>query len=559
MLLRTTCVFVLTALVFAAPSAQAAFPGANGKIAFVGHSDGDAEIYTVNADGSAPTKLTNNQAHETKPQWSPDGSKIAFVSDRDSTCGQVLCSTDIYVMNGNGTAQVRLTFLSGDPQASSPVWSPDGSKIAFARTDIWDPGTGEYAQESELYVVPSSGGAPLQLTHSPQPCADGADPPCGPRSFKHDLAWAPDGSRIVFANSDNEWFFECDNGGCWSLGDDSYKQADSVTGAQSFLRSLYSFWPAPVFSPDGSRIALGERMISPQQQEIFVISADGSGGLNVTNHPQDDIEAAWSPDGTKIAFTRAGPGSGLYVMNPDGTGQTPIPNGVGGNQADWQPLGALDPYPRPGGGSPQRVPLVPSYQKCTAPNSQHVEPLDEPSCTPPALTSQVLTTGTAGRGQGSARLDAIQGDPGTPTDEADLRITASASDVRCKQANAACPSGAGSDFTGKLLLSVSARITDRASGFGGVSATASDTKLQAPLTCTASPDATLGASCTTTTSADALIPGYVKETKRTVFSSLRVTLDDPGFNGTGYGPSCPPTCGDGDEAPYLEQGVFIGL
>ncbi len=131
--------------------------------------------------------------------------------------------------------------------------------------------------------------------------------------------------------------------------------------------------------------------------------------------------------------------------------------------------------------------------------------------------------------------------------------------MRCRQANAACPAGAGSDFTGTLLLSLALRVTDRASGFGGVSATVSDAKLQAPLACTPSPDATLGATCTTTTSADALIPGYVREQKRTVVSSFSATLDDPGPNGSGYGPSCPPTCGDGDEAPYLEQGVFIGL
>jgi hypothetical protein len=188
-----------------------------------------------------------------------------------------------------------------------------------------------------------------------------------------------------------------------------------------------------------------------------------------------------------------------------------------------------------------------------------VAPLDEPSCTPPSLSSQVLTTSSVGRQIASARLDAVQGNPATPADEADFKIRAAATDLKCAQASAACPGGAGSDFTGRLVLTLSLRITDRASGFGGVSATISDSRLQAPLTCSDNPTPNHGASCSASTSADALIPGYVKESKRTVVSAQSVTLDDPGPNGTGYGSSCPPTCGDGDELPYLEQGVFTGL
>lgn len=62
--------------------ALAAFPEGNGKIAFVSYRDGNAEIYTMNPDGSDQQRLTEDPASDTEPAWSADGKKIAFVSDR---------------------------------------------------------------------------------------------------------------------------------------------------------------------------------------------------------------------------------------------------------------------------------------------------------------------------------------------------------------------------------------------------------------------------------------------------------------------------------------------
>src|SRR5689334_14377693 len=84
-----------------ASTAQAAFPGANGKIAFDSDVDGNNEIYVVNPDGTDLTRLTTNPASDTDAAWSPDGSKIVFVSDRDG-------SHEIYVMNADGTDQERV-------------------------------------------------------------------------------------------------------------------------------------------------------------------------------------------------------------------------------------------------------------------------------------------------------------------------------------------------------------------------------------------------------------------------------------------------------------------
>src|ERR687885_671464 len=105
------------------------FPGQNGKIAFVRGSLDEHEfdeIYIMNADGSKQTRLTDNNAYDREPSWSPDGKKIAFVTNRDDHKSD---NGEIYNMNADGSGVTRLTNSSADDE--SPSWSPDGKKIAF--------------------------------------------------------------------------------------------------------------------------------------------------------------------------------------------------------------------------------------------------------------------------------------------------------------------------------------------------------------------------------------------------------------------------------------------
>ena len=85
--------------------AQAAFPGQNGKIAFVSDRDGVDEVYSMNPDGTGQTRLTTNKAFDDFAAFSPDGKKIAFNSYRDR-------NFEIYAMNPDGTGQANLTNLS---------------------------------------------------------------------------------------------------------------------------------------------------------------------------------------------------------------------------------------------------------------------------------------------------------------------------------------------------------------------------------------------------------------------------------------------------------------
>jgi Tol biopolymer transport system component len=100
---------------------NAAFDGTNTwspdgtKIAFVSDRDGNSEIYVMNADGSGQTRLTNNAAIESFPDWSPDGTKMAFETDRDA-------NFEIYMMNVNGSGQINLTNNASDEH--NPSWGP---------------------------------------------------------------------------------------------------------------------------------------------------------------------------------------------------------------------------------------------------------------------------------------------------------------------------------------------------------------------------------------------------------------------------------------------------
>jgi Tol biopolymer transport system component len=150
---------------------QPAWSADGSRIAFATKRDGNREIYTMQPDGSDLVRVTNNPADDAVPDWSPDGSKLVFASDRDGRDG-------IYVINSDGTGGIiSLTDLSG----WSPVWSPDGSQIAFESYEV---GNGN------IYMVNADGSGNL-LMISDHP-ADDLEPD-----------WSADGSQLVFSSNRN--------------------------------------------------------------------------------------------------------------------------------------------------------------------------------------------------------------------------------------------------------------------------------------------------------------------------------------------------------------------
>ena len=118
------------------------------QIAFDSDRDGNWEIYVMAADGSQPTRLTRNSAWDWFPAWSPDGTQIAFQSDRDG-------NHEIYVMAADGSQPTRLTRNSASDW--SPAWSPDGTQIAFLS---------DRDGNDEIYVMAADGSQPTRLTRN---------------------------------------------------------------------------------------------------------------------------------------------------------------------------------------------------------------------------------------------------------------------------------------------------------------------------------------------------------------------------------------------------------
>jgi hypothetical protein len=208
-------------------------------------------------------------------------------------------------------------------------------------------------------------------------------------------------------------------------------------------------------------------------------------------------------------------------------------------------------YVRPKGATPLRTSLVPAYEPCSAPNSTHGAPLEQPSCTPPQQSSPNLTVGTPDANgapvssSGSVLYKVQVGNPTNMVEDADVRIDVRISDVRSRADL--------TDYAGELMAVVDARITDRLNSLApplfpaDMTGTVQDTPLSVTIPCAVTATAT-GSTCAVNTTADALVPGIVTEDSRAVWAMDKINVFDGGPDGDAQTP---------DNSLFATQGVFV--
>ena len=319
---------VACAVLLAPAGVQAAFPGANGKIVFssdraaqypsflgremftmnpdgtglvqltdgTGQSRNDSDptwspdgrkiaftrgdmsgagtgkfVYVMNADGSAVTQVPNTGLNAAAPAWSPDGTRIAFANARGTQCGNGRneCTFDhggydIYTVRLDGSELTRLTPNFRDDL--DPAWSPDGTRIAFAGSNIGGVGV------SFIYMMNSDGTGQTRITTTVGTAGD----------FHPN--WSPDGQRIVF-HSDRP---PHDGGSrIWVINADG-SNATRVSNGPGLDR-------VPVWSPDGNRLAFTSSL-EPDGYRVYTTNVDGTARVRLTDHQgQYDFDSDWQP------------------------------------------------------------------------------------------------------------------------------------------------------------------------------------------------------------------------------------------------------------------------
>ncbi len=286
-----------------------------------------AEIYLMDPDGSNQRRITENNDSDGFATLSPDGKKILFDSNRNRAAGEPINTSDLFVMNTDGTEQTHLI------RGSSATWSPDSKYIAFhasaSGTGVpirTDPGSA--TSDSDIFV--------MNVDDRLAGVAGAANITNNPLTIDDDPDWSPDGQKIAFTSHlifDNPRF---------SNTAEIYVMAVDGTGLTRLTFNTEEE-RAPSWSPDGTRIVYMCRIGGGTSDfEVCVMNADGTGQVQLTNNTVFDATPTFSPDGLKIVFSRAlggGLGQEVFLMNADGTNQIQLTDTPGVNLlANWGEL-----------------------------------------------------------------------------------------------------------------------------------------------------------------------------------------------------------------------------
>jgi TolB protein len=227
-----------------------------GIIAFVSDRDGSHEIYLMNADGTAQTRVTNDNGFEFSLSWSPDGQRLAFISSLHS-------GFELYVMDvvdiSNGIFSSPLRLTNNSVMDMFPSWSPDGLKIVF------------YSGGKGIVIINADGSNETIVNTSP---VVGGQP-----------SWSPTENIIAFT-------------GQLSSNDNIYTINTNSTNLQQI--TFHNVDLVPAWSPDGTEIAYVTT--NNMAEDVYIINADGSNDRRITTSPENDFVPSWAPEGNRLVY-----------------------------------------------------------------------------------------------------------------------------------------------------------------------------------------------------------------------------------------------------------------
>ena len=277
-LLITSLVFVLSSIFHVSAEAPT-----RPKIVFTATRDGNAEIYVMNTDGSEQVRLTNHPGADFDPTWSPTGEHIAFVSERDHAG-----LYDIYLMDADGE-NIRPAFDELDYR-TAPAWSPDGKKIVYH--------TYSSIPDWAVYFNTTDGGTPERVSKA------GIHPGGFPD-------WSPDGTEIAFTGGTPiKWRIWIRN---LQTGDKKLLLPQLKLGDQRY----------PAWSPDGKKLAFYWWKREENIPYIYIVNRDGKRLEKIVENATGMV--AWSPDGKELLYKQTVEGKKqLFKIGLDARIATPL-------------------------------------------------------------------------------------------------------------------------------------------------------------------------------------------------------------------------------------------
>lgn len=236
---------------------------------------------SINIDGTDFRRLTVTDAYEGEPKFSPDGSKIIFISERENPA-----YGKIFIMNSDGTNQKQLTF--GEGYDFNPSFSPDGKKIVFVRQ------IEKYV--SELFVIDINGADIRMLTHDEMP------------------------KRTPYFSKKEKIRYKAYN--YKTQRNEIYEITEDGLYSTLILQLRENEYDA-MYSMDGKKVVYISQNLIDYATEISIMSADRKYSKQLTTSKTYKDHATFSPEGKKIMFLsleKDGRGKGqIMIMNSDGS------------------------------------------------------------------------------------------------------------------------------------------------------------------------------------------------------------------------------------------------